>query len=232
MSYILDALKKSERERELVRMLRTAGTSHHFWIPTRRRIWPAIIGLALLTGITITAVRFWSPADSSHAANADRSAATAPTTATETSKVPAVAPDPRQSAIIAKHSKVAKDDLAAQLQLASAQQPAVPPEPHATDVVMAKTVAPSTGATTAEPVDPATVPFLREMPNEFRRKLPELVVNVHLYSANEAENLVYINNQQLRRGEQLEGGIRLEEILPEGVVLSYAGTLFKLPRPN
>lgn len=213
-------------------MLRTAGTSYHFWIPTRRRIWPAIIGLALLTGISVTAVRFWLPADSSHAASADRSVVTVPRTVTETSKGPAVAPDSRQTTMVAEHPKAATDDLAAQLQFASAQQAAAAPKPRATDVVIAKTAAPSTGAATAEPVDPATVPFLREMPDEFRRKLPELVVNVHLYSANEAENLVYINNQQLRRGEQLEGGIRLEEIVPEGVVLSYAGTLFKLPRPN
>lgn len=213
-------------------MLRTAGTSYHFWIPTRRRIWPAVIVLALLTGITVTALRFWSPADSSHASSADRSVAIVPT-ATETSKAPATRPPLRQTTIAVEHPKAATDDLAAQLQLASAQQTAAATKPHATDVVIAKTAAPpAAGVTTAEPVDPSTVPFLREMPNEFRRKLPELVVNVHLYSANEAENLVYINNQQLRRGEQLEGGIRLEEIVPEGVVLSYAGTLFKLPRPN
>ena len=232
MSYILDALKKSEQERELVRMLRTAGTSYHFWIPTRRRIWPVIIGLALLTGITLTALRFWPPADSSHAASAARSAATAPTTSNEVSKAPAIVPESRQTTIGVEHSKATTDDLAAQLQFTSAQQPPAIAKPHATPVVVAKTTAPKTGLVNPKPVDPATVPFLREMPNEFQRKLPELVVNVHLYSANEAENLVYINNQQLRRGEQLKGGIRVEEIVPEGVVLSYAGTLFKLPRPN
>ena len=229
MSYILDALKKSEQERELVRMLRTAGTSYHFWIPTRRRIWPVIIGLALLTGITLTALRFWPPADSSHAASA---AATAPTTSSEISKASATVPESRQTTIGVEHSKATTDDLAAQLQFTSAEEPAAIAKPHATPVVVAKTTAPNAGLVNPKPVDPATVPFLREMPNEFQRKLPELVVNVHLYSANEAENLVYINNQQLRRGEQLKGGIRVEEIVPEGVVLSYAGTLFKLPRPN
>lgn len=230
MSYILDALKKSEKERELVRMLRTAGTSYHFWMPTRRRIWPAIIGLALLTGIVLTALRYWLPTNGSHAASAARSAATVPTAATESSKTPAVVPDPRRTAVAAEHPKLATDNLAAQLPLASAPRPAATAKPHATDVV--KAAAPTARIAIPEPVDPATVPFLREMPDEFRRKLPELVVNVHLYSANEAENLVYINNQQLRRGEQLDGGIRVEEIVPEGVVLSYAGTLFKLPRPN
>ncbi len=82
------------------------------------------------------------------------------------------------------------------------------------------------------PIDTAAVPLLREMPADFRRQLPALTLNIHLYSANEAENLVYINDRQLRRGEQLEGGIRLEQIVAEGVVLSYAGTYFKLPRPN
>jgi general secretion pathway protein B len=232
MSYILDALKKSEQERELVRMLRTAGTSYHFWIPTRRRIWPAIIGLALLTGITLTVLRFWPRADSSHTASAARSAATAPTTSSEISRAPAIVPESGQTTISVEHSKATTDDLAAQLQFTSAKKPAATAKPHATAVVVAKTTAPKAGPVNPKPVDPATVPFLREMPSEFQRKLPALVVNVHLYSANEAENLVYINNQQLRRGEQLKGGIRVEEIVPEGVVLSYAGTLFKLPRPN
>lgn len=232
MSYILDALKKSEQERELVRMLRTAGTSYHFWIPTRRRVWPAIIGLALLTGITLTALRFWPSADSSHVTGAPGSAMTAPTTSSEISKAPAIASESRQATIRAERPQATTDDLAAQLQFTSAKEPAATAKPHATAVVVAKTTAPNAGLVNPKPVDPATVPFLREMPNEFQRKLPQLVVNVHLYSANEAENLVYINNQQLRRGEQLKGGIRVEEIVPEGVVLSYAGTLFKLPRPN
>jgi general secretion pathway protein B len=214
-------------------MLRTAGTSYYFWIPTRRRIWPAIIGLALLTGIALTVVRFWSPADSSHAASAARSTVNVPTTSsTDISKAPAAAPAARQTTITVEQPRATADDLAAQMQVTSARQPAAAAKPHATDAVIAKVAAPAPALATSEPIDPATVPFLREMPNEFRRKLPELVVNVHLYSANETENLVYINNQQLRRGEQLAGGIRVEEIVPEGVVLSYAGTLFKLPRPN
>jgi general secretion pathway protein B len=232
MSYILDALKKSERERELVRMLRTAGTSYHFWIPTRRRIWPAIIGLALLTGITLTVLRFWPSADSSHAASDTDSATIALPTSNDISRAPAIAPESRQATIHAERPRATTDDLATQLQVTSGQEPGAVAKPRATAVVVAKTTAPNARLVNPKPVDPATVPFLREMPNEFQRKLPELVVNVHLYSANEAENLVYINNQQLRRGEQLKGGIRVEEIVPEGVVLSYAGTLFKLPRPN
>lgn len=234
MSYILDALKKSEQERELVRMLRTAGASHHFWMPARRRIWPVIIGLALVTGITLTVVRLWSPASGSRTANTERSAIPSPAATTDNSKRPSVTAPRRQVAVAAERPKAAKDDLAAQLRFASAHEPAaaVKPPPTDTNAVVAKTAAPAPELTTSEPMDPATVPFLREMPNEFRRKLPDLVVNVHLYSANEAENLVYINNQQYRKGEQLKGGVRLEQIVPEGVVLSYAGTYFKLPRPN
>ena len=45
MSYILDALKKSEEERELVRMLRTTGATPGFFSAGRRRLWPAMLRL-------------------------------------------------------------------------------------------------------------------------------------------------------------------------------------------
>lgn len=126
-------------------------------------------------------------------------------------------------------SRSVTDDLAAQARVASTPEPAPVGRPQASDRPAAEK---SANPEATAPIDAAAVPLLREMPVDFRRQLPELTVNIHLYSADEAENLVYINDQQLRRGEQLEGGIKLEAIVPDGVVLSYAGTYFKLPRPN
>jgi hypothetical protein len=215
MSYILDALKKSEQERELVRMLRTAGAAGYFWVPARRRLWPAIVVLALFAGIALTVLRWWP-------AQAPTSVANEITTETSL---------PTQAAMASGQS--ATDDLAAQARVASAPEsapvarPPTPPQASAEPAVGE----PANPEATA-PIDAAAVPLLREMPADFRRQLPELTVNIHLYSADEAENLVYINDQQLRRGEQLKGGIKLEEIVADGVVLSYAGTYFKLPRPN
>ncbi|NIO40329.1 MAG: GspB domain-containing protein, partial [Burkholderiales bacterium] len=40
------------------------------------------------------------------------------------------------------------------------------------------------------------------------------------------------NDRQYRRGERIQGRVRLEAIMAEGVVLSHDGIRFKLPRPN
>ena len=232
MSYILDALKKSEQERELVRMLRTAGTAGHFWAPARRRLWPTIVALALLTGITLTMLRLWWPAQGPVSAVEEKATIPSLPAVAADAREPAVAaPAPPQTPANTAPNKIAASDLAAHVRTPAAPKPAPASRPVA-DESSSKQDEKSVVKAAMAPIDPITIPFLREMPSAFRSKLPELAVNVHLYSADEAENLVYINNQQYRKGEQLEGGVRLEQIVPEGVVLSYAGTYFKLPRPN
>ena len=233
MSYILDALKKSEQERELVRMLRTAGSAGHFWAPARRRLWPALVVLGLLAGVTLTVLRVWWPAQGPVSATEEITTGPALPAVAAVKRKPAVAtpmPPPEVSTTAASNKSVT-EDLAAQVAVATPTKPSPAARSVVQEVSSAPAQNPAIDAAMAT-IDPVTIPFLREMPAEFRSKLPELVVNVHLYSADEAENLVYINNQQYRRGEQLKGGLRLERIVPEGVVLSYARTYFKLPRPN
>ncbi len=230
MSYILDALKKSEQERELVRMLRTAGSAGHFWAPARRRLWPTLVALALLVGVTLTVLRVWWPAQVSSVG--EQMSESSPPPVAAVARQPAVAapaPPPKAYATAVANKTVAEDNLSAQVSVAAPAKPVSATRPAVQKVSSRPDQGPAVAMAAIDPVD---VPFLREMPANFRNKLPELVVNVHLYSADEAEHLVYINNQQFRKGEQLEGGIKLEQIVPEGVVLSYAGTYFKLPRPN
>ncbi len=231
MSYILDALKKSEQERELVRMLRTAGAAGYFWAPARRRLWPAIVILALFAGVTLTVLRWWPAQAPTSVANKITTEGSLPAQPVVTREAPVrTSGPPVTSPVAMAPGRSTTDDLAAQARVATTSEPAPPPaRVQASDKAA---TGQSANAVATAPMDTAAVPLLREMPADFRRKLPELTVNIHLYSADETENLVYINDQQLRRGEQLEGGIKLEEIVPDGVVLSYAGTYFKLPRPN
>ncbi len=233
MSYILDALKKSEQERELVRMLRTAGTAGFSWVPARRRLWPAIVILALFAGVTLTVLRWWPAQTPTSMANKVMTEPSLPAQAVVTRETPVrTSAPPATSPVVTAPSRSATDDLATQARVAaSPSEPAPVARPPAPAQASGEPAA-GQPANAPAPIDTAAVPLLREMPADFRRQLPALTLNIHLYSANEAENLVYINDRQLRRGEQLEGGIRLEQIVAEGVVLSYAGTYFKLPRPN
>ncbi len=229
MSYILDALKKSEEERELVRMLRTTGTTPGFFSAGRRRLWPAMLGLLVLVLGGFVALRYLGPPapvaqhtlpNLSQPATAVPADALAPRVTPET-PVPTSEPAARALA-----PKPPVDDLAAQTRVARVDPAAAEPKP-----VIAPKEPPRQSAPT-RPEDPGTILFLRQMPEDFQRRVPGLAVNIHLYSANESENVVYINDRQYRRGEEVTPGVRLEQIVPEGVVLSYEGKRFKVPRPN
>jgi len=76
------------------------------------------------------------------------------------------------------------------------------------------------------------VPWLSSLPESFRNRLPKLVVNIHVFSPDEAQRILYINNRPYKRGEQIPGGVVVEEIVPEGVILRAQGQRFKLPRPT
>jgi len=75
-------------------------------------------------------------------------------------------------------------------------------------------------------------PWLSTLPEVFRNSLPPLTVNIHVYTPDESQRILYINNRPVHRGEQIEGGVTMEEIVQDGVVMRYRGQLFKLPRPK
>jgi len=58
--------------------------------------------------------------------------------------------------------------------------------------------------------------------------LPALRVDLHVYAAKPEERFVLINMHRLREGESLPEGVRIESITPEGVVVSYQGAKYIL----
>ena len=104
----------------------------------------------------------------------------------------------------------------------------------------ARTSAPSSADVPRTAVDPRPVtgtdtseaPWLSSLPQAFRSSLPPLVVNIHVYSPDQSQRILYINNRPARQGERIEGGVVVEEIVHDGVVLQYRGQRFKLPRPS
>ncbi len=260
MSYILDALRKSQEQHELGRVLRPAQDAAVL-APVRPYLWPLIIGSGVVVAL-VSLVLWWYVKAGDSAVNPPPSVAAASgatTTATEPQKVQASelkkaaeTPTVRQAEARAKPTaaKPAVDGLVEQTRIAPSSAKAGKPAHAGTRVDKAEKQAanvqtPATettlsdargqhgGSLTAnEPIDWNTVPFLRQMPDDFRNGLPDMVVNVHLYSADQSENLVYINDRQYRRGERIQGRVRLEAIMAEGVVLSHDGIRFKLPRPN
>lgn len=60
--------------------------------------------------------------------------------------------------------------------------------------------------------------------------VPEMHIDLHVYSANPQERFVFVNKRKYREGETLQEGPRVDEITRDGVVLSQHGRRFILPR--
>lgn len=73
-------------------------------------------------------------------------------------------------------------------------------------------------------------PQERRLPREVEERLPSFLLTVHIYDAEPAKRFVVIDGRKLRQGDASRGGILVEEILPDGVALSFEGHQFFRPR--
>ena len=60
--------------------------------------------------------------------------------------------------------------------------------------------------------------------------LPELHIDIHVYAEDPAERFVFINMRKHRENSQLDEGPVVAEITTDGVILKHQGSTFLLPR--
>jgi len=60
--------------------------------------------------------------------------------------------------------------------------------------------------------------------------LPELRLDLHVYAVKPQDRFALINMHKMHEGDSLQGGVRVESITPDGVVMSHNGSRFLLPR--
>ena len=60
--------------------------------------------------------------------------------------------------------------------------------------------------------------------------LPDLHLDIHVFSEVPEDRFVFINMSKQREKSHLAEGPTVDEITPDGVVLDYRGTTFLLPR--
>ena len=86
---------------------------------------------------------------------------------------------------------------------------------------------------TTQPVKKySELPYLWALPENIRQTIGSLTVSIHVYAQDASRRILFINNREYRAGEQTSQGPRIESIEPQGVILSYKGEHFKLPRPR
>jgi len=239
MSYILEALKKAQAERQL-------GHSPTIHAPTLQAGAQAAAGsrlkqpvvlvvVAMAVVIAVLAVLVWrtaapvavpavavapgglatsvsavNPANQVTPTNSvDPSVTTA---ATQPLPAPVAAlPPPVATAPVLPQPPVAKAPALAQPQLPVAPAAAAPA------VVVA-------AAKTEEPVM-----NLRELPEPIQRAIPQVAVGGYIYSKNPADRLLLVDKILRREGEEVAPGLLLEKLHPKEAIFSYKGYRYRVP---
>jgi len=68
----------------------------------------------------------------------------------------------------------------------------------------------------------------RELPEGIRKELPPLSLSIALYSNDPATRIARIDGQSLREGQDLAPGLTLEQIIEHGAILSYRNYRFRI----
>ena len=234
MSYILDALRKSQQARQPGTAPRT-GAVHNISLALPVSGWWLALGVVLLLGILAAVLLFWRGTVANlpdPPAAPETGEPVAATTSTPAAPVVVEKPMPASESPARKTAPVT--DLAEQARLPAP----TPPKKVAVTRAEKKPAVnrrPETIKTATAPAVPLVMddpPLLQQMPQDFQRALPALAVTIHVYSHDESQRILFINNREYRKGSQIDGGIRVADIVPDGAVLSFRGERFKLSRPR
>ena len=69
---------------------------------------------------------------------------------------------------------------------------------------------------------------ISELPRSVQRQIPDLQFSSHLFSDDRSFRMVNINGSMLREGEYINDELRLEEITTDGVILNYQQHTFEI----
>ena len=205
MSFILDALKKSETERQrqsgpALLEMRIVRQTHP--VPA----WVVIVGLLLIACVAVLGGLAWRPASVL--------VASAPPT-----KVPATT-IMNTSPAVAQAPPVAARQSVSPAMTATEQPPAVA---NPADIE---------AAVAADPATTRSENAARSLRNyaTISGTVPELRLDLHVYAANPAERYAFINMHKVHEGDVTPEGAQVREITREGVVLEFRGSEFLLGR--
>lgn len=198
MSLILDALKKSERERQRDK---TPGLqSIHLPLPprevrSRKRWWLLAIALVAINGGLLGYWRLQQPVSAGAASAAVANAPTKSVPVAANSQVPQVA-------------STSTNTSAAANSVADEYTNITPGQLSATE---------------SQTENNLRIEEVSELPDDVRNNLPAMTFSFHVYSSNAQQRTIIINNRRVREGDEVSSGITLQAITEDGVILLSAG---------
>ena len=203
MSFILDALKKSETDRQENSDAEFATVPSSPDAPAAPR-WLWILGALLAINIVAITALMLRP---------ETSPDQTPTTTTHNESTPAL--------------NSSTDSFTDQVADARRTEPAAR-EPGAIPAPRESTAAVSVDNLLVSRA--GILPSLVELRANGTLQLPDMHVDIHVYSDVPSERFVFINMNKYQEKSRLDEGPVVDEITSDGVILEYHGTIFLLPR--
>jgi len=229
MSYILDALRRADAERERgavpnIHAQAYAGPSNETDTPRTTPAW-LWIALALLA-IAVLALGWKlfagtdAPRDQLAAAPVAPPPATTPTLAQTAPAMPPPAPAPLQPVQALPITPATPAPRAAPAPAKAASKPATraQPAPAAAPAAAASTTA-SPASTPASAVE--RIYAVSELPEDVRRSLPALPIGGAMYSKNAADRMLIVGGQILHEGDTIAPDLKLEQIRLKSAVFRF-----------
>ncbi len=246
MSYILEALKKSEKERkkEGVPDLQADHSSPRPFTPERKPPAAWLAGSVILLFLGGGGWFWWQgqqrdlpqPAEelqlhSPPPLPASPEISQAPKVSTAVPEVSAASQDPvdllqDNMAQIPLEKKQEVSEVRVQNRLISSEG-AADIEPDTIPQVKEELELPVAESVVQDNPD-SVFPLLDELPAELRKKIPELSFAGHVYADNAEKRLIMINNRIVREGDLVSKGLFLQEITYDGVIVRYESFVFRV----
>ena len=237
MSYILDALRRAdaERERGTVPSLHTQQFGS---LPSDDEAAPRprlLIGAIVMLALALAGVVAWLFLGGSEPPKPAVQVATAPavvppppaiapplpaTPSPPVASAPAVTP-PTGSATKPPATRPASSSPAATM----TPRPASRPAPRR-DSAPARSASPA--PTAALPTAEDRIYSLSELPEGVRRELPKIAYGGGSYSPDKASRLAFLNGQVFHEGDTIAPGLELKQVKQKGAILAYKGYRFEI----
>jgi general secretion pathway protein B len=231
MSYILEALKKAQAERQLgnaptIHAPQPVQAAEPGAAASRK---PLFIGLGAGALVVAAGAMFmWqrgaTPAPVPASLPGPTSAAAPAVAGGELAAVP---PAPASAAVGAASNT---------LEVSAPPEPVAPPRPaHAAEPRVAE--APRAAATpvpapasvsTPAPAPEDSLPYLHQLPDTIQRDIPRVSFGGYMYSANPADRLLLVDKALRHEGEEVGPGLVLEKLLPKAAVMNYRGVRYRV----
>lgn len=256
MSYILDALKKAERQRRRASNSELLLAGYSAPAQKKRPFWPYFLIAVLLinAGILLAVFGPWSIKGRFDTAKKE-ARKSAPVEIVkehfDLSKpvVPLDSDSSKPGAGIEAKKSVSMPETAKPPVMPKA--PALPPEPVKPDTQKgherAKTAETRFRADTSKSARDNTqiatqskntateeiaagnrIYKFNELPQSVREGLPDLSLSLHFYNIDPSYRLINVKGKTLKEGEELSSGVKVEQITPEGAVFSYQNYRFQV----